>query len=489
MIPVTVAVLQVGIPVVLIARLFQARRFSLLASTLYLAGVVAYVAAMSVAGLWLVLPWYTGLVYLAVVAVAVVWRAADIRTLRWKPARRLWYVELVTAALLAAGASALFVQSVAARRASAAELPINLSFPLSGGTYYVANGGGGKLANAHIETLADRARAYRGQSYGVDLVRIDDRGFRASVPVPSTLRGYVSVGEPVLAPCDGRVLQAENAAPDTVPPLRDPAHLAGNFVLLECGRAQVFLAHLLQGSVTAQPGHVVRAGTRLGVIGNSGSSDEPHLHVHAQRAAASGAASVLDGAPVPITFDGRPLARNDIVRTAAVPPPAITETELLYEQLVSTIVALFMLVVSIRRRRAGVALFALLFAWAAFTNARVALTSPSVYLEYAAFALSNLYRDFVLGFFAQHVTPLVLTIAAGQAFIAAALLGSRRWRRLGLGGAIAFLVAIAPLGVGSGLPATLIMALGAGALWREPERPRTVIEIVTSGSDIDRRAA
>ena len=37
---------------------------------------------------------------------------------------------------------------------------------------------------------------------------------------------------------------------------------------------------------------------------------------------------------------------------------------------------------------------------------------------------------------------------------------------LGLGGAIVFLVAIVPLGIGSGFPATLIMALAAAILLR-----------------------
>ena len=50
----------------------------------------------------------------------------------------------------------------------------------------------------------------------------------------------------------------------------------------------------------------------LGRIGNSGNTDEPHLHIHAERPV--DAASLLDAEPVPIRFDGRSLARNDGVR-------------------------------------------------------------------------------------------------------------------------------------------------------------------------------
>ena len=116
MISTTVAVLQIIIPVVLLARLFEARRRSLLASMLYLAGLIAYIAATAVAGVWLVLPWYTALVYLSVVAIGVRYRAYDLRTLRWRPVGRLAYVELAICALFVAGAGGLFVQAVAARR-------------------------------------------------------------------------------------------------------------------------------------------------------------------------------------------------------------------------------------------------------------------------------------------------------------------------------------------------------------------------------------
>ena len=487
MMPVTAAVLQILVPVLLIARLFQVRRLSLLASMLYLTGLITYIAATAIAGVWLALPWYTALAYLSVTAVAVLWRGGDIRTLRWTPAGWFGYVEFAVCAAFAAGASGLFVQSVAARRAPATEPAINLSFPLTGGAYYVANGGGGELANAHLETLAERARAYRGQSYGVDLVRIDERGLRAGL-TPTSLSHYASVGEPVLAPCEGQVLLVENAAADMTPPARDTSLLAGNFVVLDCGVAQVFLAHLQQGSVSVRPGQTVLAGARLGAIGNSGNSDEPHLHIHAQRAAAIGSASLLDGTPVPMTFYGRALARNDIVRTDALPQPVMTETELIYGQLGSTVVALLMLVVSVRRRRAGLVLFALLFAWAAVVNARTAWLSPSDYIGYAAFAVGDLYRRFIFGFFAHHVTAIVLTIAAGQALIAAALLAGGRWPRLGLAGGITFLLAITPLGIGAGVPAPLIMALGAAALWRQ-SASRAVVRITRTTRRGERLAA
>ena len=80
-------------------------------------------------------------------------------------------------------------------------------------------------------------------------------------------------------------------------------------------------------------------------------------------------------------------------------------------------------------------------------------------------------------------------IALALTCIAIALVRGRRWQRAGLAAAIVFLLAIVPLGIGAGVPATVIMALGAGVLWREPAAPRVVIELVTTHRETHRRAA
>jgi len=133
----------------------------------------------------------------------------------------------------------------------------------------------------------------------------------------------------------------------------------------------------------------------------------------------------------------------------------------LYRELASSLIGLVMLVAAIRSARAGRVLLSALFVWAAGTNLRVALTTPSDYLNYAQFAVLDAYRGFILGFFAQHTAAIVCTIAVGQAGIAF-LLATNGWlRRLGYIGAIVFLLAIVPLGVGAGFPATILMALTA----------------------------
>jgi murein DD-endopeptidase MepM/ murein hydrolase activator NlpD len=65
------------------------------------------------------------------------------------------------------------------------------------------------------------------------------------------------------------------------------------------------------GSVRVHPGDYVTTRTLIGEVGNSGNSDEPHLHVHAQRPGYLWDPFVGD--PLPIRLDGRYLVRNDRV--------------------------------------------------------------------------------------------------------------------------------------------------------------------------------
>jgi hypothetical protein len=133
----------------------------------------------------------------------------------------------------------------------------------------------------------------------------------------------------------------------------------------------------------------------------------------------------------------------------------------LYRQLGSTAVGFIIFVGAIRSAAAGRVLLSALFVWAAGTNLRIALVSSADYVNFAQFAVLDVYRTFILGFFAQHAGVIIAAIALGQAAIAF-LLATNGWtRRLGYVGAIVFLLAIVPLGVGSGFPATILIALAA----------------------------
>ncbi|GAB4006270.1 hypothetical protein GCM10028808_07900 [Spirosoma migulaei] len=125
---------------------------------------------------------------------------------------------------------------------------------------------------------------------------------------------------------------------------------------------------------------------------------------------------------------------------------------------VTNVVSVGQAVASYRWPTVARIVFGLLFASAAFVNTRTVLDTPWVYQSYADYAIP-LYSRFILGPFETIVQPMVLSIAIGQALIAGSMAMKGRWFRGGCLGGIVFCLAIAPLGLGSAFPATLLMAV------------------------------
>jgi len=301
-------VLQLAVPLALLSAVAFGRtaRVTWIALAI-LAGLV--VAAIGLAGVWLVLPWWLTNLYAAVLL------AGMLR--RWhrdgpaaRPASVRGWLALAAVVLPAVLAAGVVARAIAARESRGPA--VDLQFPLGPGTYLAVNGGSAALVNAHETTRTDqRFRDYRGQSDGLDLVRLNGAGLRARGWRPADPGAYAIFGTAVRAPCGGRVVTAVDDLPDMAPPAVDRVHLAGNHVILDCAGTWVVLAHLARGSVAVRAGQDVAALAPLGRAGNSGHSSEPHLHVHAQRPGT--AAAPFSGAPVPIRIDGAYLARNDRV--------------------------------------------------------------------------------------------------------------------------------------------------------------------------------
>jgi hypothetical protein len=177
---------------------------------------------------------------------------------------------------------------------------VDVAFPLREGTALVGHGGADRTINYHY--------AVETQRYALDIVGLNGTGAKARGIAPKDLKQYAIYGRPVLSPCDGTVLSIENALPEKVPPASDSDHPAGNHVEIETNGIRIFLAHLQPGSVRVKPGDRIRVGDPIGLVGNSGNTSEPHLHVHAVR----GGKGLREGKGVPLTFDGRFLVRNDL---------------------------------------------------------------------------------------------------------------------------------------------------------------------------------
>jgi hypothetical protein len=135
--------------------------------------------------------------------------------------------------------------------------------------------------------------------------------------------------------------------------------------------------------------------------------------------------------------------------------------------IISNVIAILQLIASIKWPRFARLSFFLLFAWAGWTNWRTAIESPSDYLEYADLTWISWYSSFIKGWFAQHILLAVGFIATSQALIALSMLLKGWVYTVGCAGAIIFLLAILPVGVGAGFPATAIMAIACFILLKK----------------------
>lgn len=154
--------------------------------------------------------------------------------------------------------------------------------------------------------------------------------------------------------------------------------------------------------------------------------------------------------------------------------------------IVSNIVAILQVIAAIKWPRIARLSFFLLFAWASWTNWSVSRRTPEYYLEYADLTWSNWYRNFIRGWFADHVQLAVGFVGTCQAFIAVSMLLKGWIYRVGSVGGILFLLSILPFGVGSGFPCTAIMAIALFILLKKhkgefiwsPENEGSKIRIV-----------
>ena len=134
--------------------------------------------------------------------------------------------------------------------------------------------------------------------------------------------------------------------------------------------------------------------------------------------------------------------------------------EYLVPYLVSQGVSLLFLLAAWKNTRLSRWMFAVLFLWASGTNMYLGLTSPDSYLDNARLALP-FYRDFINRWFSHYNHIMVPMIAAGQFLIAAGMVMQGWWVRLACMGAIIFLLAIAPMMVGSAFPFSITVSVAA----------------------------
>ncbi len=185
------------------------------------------------------------------------------------------------------------------------ESPIVVAPPLKG-TWIAGNSlSNGKDAAHRRAMLVINGRAFIAQRYAIDWVQVQTVDGKVT-----TWKGpedqnasYFCYDQPIYSVGDGTVADASDGMAENVPHSGKHAvpigfdNAGGNHVVVEIApHRYAFYAHMRPGTVRVKVGDRVHLGDILGHVGNSGSSEEPHLHFH------------IDDEPSFLAGDGVPFA-------------------------------------------------------------------------------------------------------------------------------------------------------------------------------------
>lgn len=162
--------------------------------------------------------------------------------------------------------------------------PVAIGFPLPAGRWVASNGPSNTSGHRRSLQVVD-GRARISQRFAIDWIELapDGHAFHGD---PKINKNWVDFGTGVLAVADATVSATHDGIPENEPTDKRAVPITletigGNYVILDLGDGRyAFYAHLQPGSLRVHVGDKVRRGQVLGLLGNTGNSDAPHLHFH-----------------------------------------------------------------------------------------------------------------------------------------------------------------------------------------------------------------
>ena len=144
--------------------------------------------------------------------------------------------------------------------------------------------------------------------YATDIVKItnDKAGF-----LPETNGEYPIFEEKIFSPMDGVVVKVVNNIPDNNPFSGNYPYNTGNTVVIKKGNYYLLMGHLRKESIQVKEGDLVRCNELLGLAGNSGWTERPHLHMQLIE---SDSENYWFGKGVCIRYGNKNLFKNRLVR-------------------------------------------------------------------------------------------------------------------------------------------------------------------------------
>ncbi len=172
--------------------------------------------------------------------------------------------------------------AVTGRVRVAHDSPVIIGPPLAGGRWVVGEGCCSPPSH-HVAYVGAVNGAFSNpQRFAIDFVQLDPSGKLYSGSI-SDLRSYHFFGAPLLSVAAGVVVGLQDGLPEETPPKGispvTAQNFLGNYLVINIGGGHFAgYAHLQPGSLRVHLGEHVRQGQVIGLLGNTGNSDLPHLH-------------------------------------------------------------------------------------------------------------------------------------------------------------------------------------------------------------------
>lgn len=171
--------------------------------------------------------------------------------------------------------------------------------PFRGGTWFAGNGPSNNSDHRRTITAID-GHIHSAERFAIDWIKVGPNGDSRHDGAAHN-ENWWGWGEPMLAVGDGEITELVDGIPDNPPRVLPPVtldNIAGNHVILKISpNRYVTYAHLQNGSIKVRLHARVRRGDVVALLGNSGNTTGPHLHLQV-----TDQNSVLEAEGVPFVF-------------------------------------------------------------------------------------------------------------------------------------------------------------------------------------------
>jgi hypothetical protein len=156
--------------------------------------------------------------------------------------------------------------------------------PFTGDRWLAVNGpSNASLHRRAVIVLNGKPRA--PERYAIDWIKLGDDG-NSYTGDQYKNSNYHAYNVPIVAVADGKIVTVKDGFRENVPHTAKRAvamtlvNAPGNHIIEDIGGGlYVGYAHMVPGTITVKGGEQIHRGQVLGRLGNTGNSDEPHLHL------------------------------------------------------------------------------------------------------------------------------------------------------------------------------------------------------------------